>query len=91
MMMEAISKSGYLLVFSFYNDPMIESALQSAFISISVTCISRCGHIPNADNAVVVNAVGMMIPVNGIAMRFVRMKYWGNVPKYNQARGPVVS
>ena len=46
---------------------------------------------PNADNAVVVNAVGMIIPVNGIAMRFVRMKYWGNVPKYNQARGPVVS
>ena len=47
--------------------------------------------MPNADNAVVANAVGMMIPVNGIAIMFVRMKYWGNVPKYNQARGPVVS
>lgn len=47
--------------------------------------------MPNADNAVVANAVGMMIPVNGIAIMFVRMKYWGNVPKYNQASGPVVS
>jgi hypothetical protein len=47
--------------------------------------------MPNADNAVAANAVGMMIPVNGIAIMFVRMKYWGNVPKYNQASGPVVS
>jgi hypothetical protein len=47
----------------------------------SVTCISKAGHIPAADRTNVTIMAGIMIPVNGTAVRFVSMKYSGKLPK----------
>lgn len=60
---------------------MIASDLQRASTSVSVLVISSWGHIPIEVSAVVSNAAGIISPVSGMAMRFVRMKYCGNVPK----------
>ena len=67
------------------------NVLQSALTIISVPWISMSGHKPMEWSNVVRIAMGMIIAVRGRAKRLVRMKYCGNVPKYNHARGPVVS
>jgi hypothetical protein len=39
---------------------------------------------------IVMSAEGIISPASGTAIRFVSRKYWGNVPKYRYASGPVV-
>ena len=69
---------------------MISRACERAVTSISQALRSISGQIPRADSNRTARAVGMISPVRGIAMRFVSRKWTGKVPKYNQARGPVV-
>ena len=54
---------------------------QSAVTIHSVALRSSCGCHPAAESVSVSNAAGMIVPVSGIAMRFVRMNCGGNVPK----------
>ena len=70
---------------------MMPSASQRASVSISVPCISRRGHIPIVFSSRVNKAAGIISEVSGSAIRLVRMKYCGNVPKYSHAIGPVVN
>ena len=50
----------------------------------------KSGHIPHALNPMTARLNGMIAPTSGNEIRFVSRKYWGNVPKYIHARGPVV-
>ena len=68
------SKSNYI-------EAIMPSAPQSASVSASVPRISRSGHIPIVSSSKVSKAAGIISDVSGSAMRLVRMKYCGNVPK----------
>lgn len=70
---------------------MIPNAPISSPASHSVMRTSRSGHIPAMLSISVNAADGIRTPVNGSAIRFVRMKYVGNVLKYIQTRGAVAA
>ena len=60
-------------------------------ISLSVIHDSASGQMPNPSRVIVSRPAGIMSPTSGRASRLVRMKYCGKLPKYTQAKGPVVS
>ena len=55
---------------------------QSRLTIHSVALISTCGCHPSALAATVASDIGMIMPVSGRAIMFVRMNCVGNVPKY---------
>ena len=69
---------------------MISNAPISSPVSHSVSRTSRSGHICALFRIRVIAADGMSSPVKGSAIRLVRRKYLGNVPKYIHANGAVV-
>lgn len=70
---------------------MISRASDNAVTSISVALENISGYIPHVAIPIVISAEGMIRPIRGIDIRFVRIKLIGNVPKYTQTRGAVVS
>ena len=60
-------------------------------MSHSVARMSRSGHISALYRINVIAEAGIMMPVNGRAIKLVSRKCCGNVPKYMYAIGPVVS
>ena len=64
-----------------YIDAMISRERESEVTSISVTDIKRSGHISAVSSINVISDKGIMIPVKGMAMRFVRRKCLGNESK----------
>lgn len=64
-----------------YIDDIISRASDRAVTSASVALVSISGHHPTAVSRVTATAAGIMNPVNGRAIRLVRRKYIGNVPK----------
>lgn len=73
-----------------YMTDMTSRASESAVTSNSVVLESMSGQMPSVDRHRTAKAKGMMRPVSGKAMRLVRRKWIGNVPKYMYASGPVV-
>ena len=64
-----------------YIRDMISRACESAVTSISQALDIISGHMPKTDRIKVRRARGMMRPVRGRAMRLVRRKCTGKVPK----------
>lgn len=73
-----------------YMDDIISRASDRAVTSASAALESISGHMPIADRQSTARAIGIISPVRGIAIRFVRRKCVGKVPKYIYASGPVV-
>ena len=73
-----------------YIPAIVSSAVISADMSDSVSAVMNGMSIPRTQRINEMSIAGMMIPVRGRAIRFVRRKYWGNVRKYMYARGAVV-
>lgn len=64
-----------------YMREMISRACESAVTSISQALDIISGHMPKTDRIKVSRATGMMRLVRGRAMRLVRRKCTGKVPK----------
>ena len=64
-----------------YIPAMISSDLISDVTRNSVACIRKTGQMPKLDMTIVRRADGIVSVVSGRAIRFVRRKYLGNVPK----------
>lgn len=69
---------------------IISMELNRKVMSSSVVLIAIGGQIPRLFRIRMKMTDGIMIPVNGMAIRLVRRKYLGSVPKYMYAIGPVV-
>ena len=74
-----------------YIAEIVSRAPISSPMSHSVARMSRSGHISALYRINVIAEAGIMMPVNGRAIRLVSRKYRGKVPKYMNAIGPVVS
>lgn len=61
---------------------IIRREYESALTAASAACRSQAGQTPAIDAASTRIDIGMMNPVRGRAMRLVRRKCFGNVPKY---------
>ena len=64
-----------------YIDDIISRASDSAVTSTSVALGTISGQIPHKSRPVVSSADGMIRPISGSAIRLVRRKWTGNVPK----------
>lgn len=61
---------------------MTSRAFERAVTSISEALSSISGQIPSEERNIAARAEGIISPVRGMAMRLVRRKCTGNVPKY---------